>query len=424
MPIALVDCNNFYVSCERVFNPKLEGKPVVVLSNNDGCAVARSNESKALGVKMAQPWFQMQELAKLHGIIALSSNYSLYGDMSARVMSILSQFSDEQEIYSIDECFLGLSGFAPEYLVEHGQKIRQAVRKQVGIPVCVGIASTKTLAKLANHCAKKGLTGVDGVCDFGRLPAPELATLFATIPVGEVWGIGPRISARLVSMGIETVEALRQADPEYIRQQFSVVAERTLKELHGIPCIELQEVGAARQQIMVSRTFGQPVTSLEDLSESVAYFASSASEKLRKDRSVASCVSIFVRTNPFKEDEAQYGQSKVVPLRCPTSDTSQIVRAVLAGLKQIYRPGLRYKKSGVMLMGLQNKDTVQRDLFDEPADHSRSEARMRIMDEINRKMGKGAVTIAASGIRQGWAMRRERKSPDYTSDWNELPVAW
>lgn len=215
-----------------------------VLSNNDGCAVARSNEVKALGIKMAEPWFKIKDIAKRHGIIALSSNYSLYGDMSARVMAILSTFSPQQEVYSIDECFLDLTGFPPDNLVAYGQEIRRTVRQSVGIPVCVGIADTKTLAKLANHCAKKGLAGAEGVCDFGRLDEAQRSIVFSSIPVGEIWGIGRRISARLNELGIKTVEDLRCADPEYIRQQFSVVVERTVKELNGVPCIELEEAGS------------------------------------------------------------------------------------------------------------------------------------------------------------------------------------
>lgn len=420
MPVALIDCNNFYVSCERVFNPKLEGKPVVVLSNNDGCAVARSNEVKALGIKMGEPWFKMERLARQHGIIALSSNYTLYGDMSARVMSILSQFSDQQEIYSIDECFLGMDGFAPDYLVEYGQTIRQAVWKKVGIPVCVGIAETKTLAKLANHCAKKGLAGQESVCDFGSLDDRQLSGLFSRIPAGEIWGIGPRISKRLTDLGIDTVEALRRAAPEYIRQQFSVVVERTVKELNGIPCIELEEEGVARQQIMVSRSFGLPVTALEDLSESVAYFAATAAEKLRHDHSVATSLCVFIRTNPFNEKDPQYSKSIVVPLALATDDTTRLVSAALSGLKRIYRTGYHYKKSGVLLMGLHPKDQMQVDLFQEPQQLIRSENLMQVMDAINRKMGKGRITVAASGIRQRWAMRREKKSGAYTTDWEEL----
>jgi DNA polymerase V len=424
MPIALVDCNNFYVSCERVFNPRLEGVPVVVLSNNDGCAVARSGEVKALGIKMGEPWFKMKDIAKKHGIVAYSSNYTLYGDLSARVMSILSNFSPNQEIYSIDECFLDLAGFDPATLMDYGQKIRQTVKQGVGIPVCVGIADTKTLAKLANHCAKKGFAGKDGVCDFGRLTEQQLSTLFAGIPVGEVWGIGRRITARLGEMGINTIEDLRRADPEYIRQQFSVVVERTVKELNGIACIELEEVGVPRQQIMVSRSFGSEVTQLSDLSESVSYFTSRAAEKLRHDGSVASSLCVFVRTNPFKEEAPQYQRSMIVPLFQPTDDTTKLVHASLQGLKAIFRVGYGYKKSGVFLMGLQSKEMLQATLFDDPVEQARSDSMMRVMDEINRKMGQGSVTVAASGIRQRWAMRRERKSPSFTTEWSELPVAW
>jgi len=424
MPIALVDCNNFYVSCERVFNPRLEGKPVVVLSNNDGCAVARSNEVKGLGIKMGEPWFKMKDVAQKHGIIALSSNYSLYGDMSARVMSILSGFSPNQEIYSIDECFLDMDGFDPNTLMDYGQKIRQTVRQGTGIPVCVGMADTKTLAKLANHCAKKGLAGSNGVCNFGSMDEQQLGALFSGIPVGEVWGIGRRISAKLNEMGINTIQDLCSADPEYIRQQFSVVVERTVKELNGIPCIELEDATQPRQQIMVSRSFGNEVSQLADLSESISYYATLAAEKLRHDGSVASSLCVFVRTNPFKDDVPQYSRSMIVPLLRPTDGTLKLVHASLQGLKQIYRTGYGYKKSGVLLMGLQPKGSVQASLFDAPEDQSKSDSMMRVMDAINRKMGKGSVTVASSGVRPRWAMRREKKSPSYTTEWGELPVAW
>lgn len=423
MPIALVDCNNFYVSCERVFNPALESKPVVVLSNNDGCAVARSGEVKALGVKMAEPWFKMEKLAKQHGIIALSSNYTLYGDISARVMSILSTFSPKQEIYSIDECFLDLDGFDPHSLVVYGQTIRKTIKQQVGIPVCVGIASTKTLAKLANHCAKKRYAGKDGVCDFGRYSTTQISKLFTTIPVGDIWGVGRKISEKLISMKIETVEDLRTANPSRMRQQFSIVLERTIKELNGTPCIELDEAGTPRQQIMVSRSFGQEVSNIDDLSESVAYFATSAVEKMRKDGSVATSLCVFIQTNPFKEKSPQYNRSVVVPMGEPTGDTVKLVNAAIHGLSSIYRDGFSYKKSGVLLMGLQPKDAIQSSLFDDVAEQDKSNKLMGVMDSINRRMGKGIMTIAASGTQQRWAMRRDSKSPNYTTDWDELPVA-
>lgn len=423
MPLALVDCNNFYVSCERMFNPKLEGKPVVVLSNNDGCTVSRSNEVKALGLKMGEPWFKMEKLAKQHGIIAFSSNYTLYGDLSARVMSTLSNFSPKQEIYSIDECFLDLDGFDPQSLMAYGQSIRQAVKRNVGIPVCVGIADTKTLAKLANHCAKKGLAGENGVCDFGQLDEQERNALFASIPVGEVWGVGRRITEKLLTMNIQTVEGLRLANQKAIRGQFSVVLVRTVQELNGIPCIELEDAGTPRQQIMVSRSFGSTVTEFDDLAESVSYFATKAAEKLRHDGSVAASVCVYVRTNPFKEDEPQYQRSMIIPLSQPSDDTMKLITAALMGLKAIYRSGYRYKKSGVLLMGLQSKGMVQATLFDDAAKQNKSDNMMSVMDTINRKMGQGSMTIAASGISQRWAMRRDRISQNYTTDWNDLPVA-
>jgi DNA polymerase V len=423
VPIALVDCNNFYVSCERMFNPKLEGKPVVVVSNNDGCAVSRSNEVKALGIKMASPWFKMEKLARQHGIIALSSNYTLYGDLSARVMSTLATFSPRQEIYSIDECFLDLDGFDPHSMMDYGQTIRQAVKRNVGIPVCVGIADTKTLAKLANHCAKKGLSGENGVCDFGRLNEQARSKLFASIQAGEIWGVGPRITEKLLARNIQTVEDLRTTDQRSIRDQFSIVLARTVQELNGIPCIELEGTEKPRQQIMVSRSFGSEVTALEDLAESVAHFTTRATEKLRKDGSLAGSICVYIRTNPFKEKEPQHQHSMIVPLSQSTDDTKKLVGAAMLGLKAIYRNGYRYKKSGVLLMGLQSKGMVQATLFDDAAEKTRSANMMSVMDAINRKMGKDTLTIAASGIRNNWAMRREKKSPAYTTNWDELPVA-
>ena len=262
---ALIDANNFYVSCERVFNPKLEGRPVVVLSNNDGCAVARSAEVKALGVKMGTPWFQMKDIARKHGILALSSNYELYADLSNRMMGILGQFSPDQEIYSIDECFLGMTGFEPYDLNAYGQEIRQKVKQWVGLPVCVGFAETKTLAKLANHCAKKNLAGANGICDFGKITDTDLSHLFSSIPVGEIWGIGRRLSEQLIHRGIPTVETLRTANAKTLRREFSVVMERTIAELNGISCMTMEETVPNKQQIMSSRSFGNYVFDLEPL---------------------------------------------------------------------------------------------------------------------------------------------------------------
>lgn len=420
MPLALVDCNNFYVSCERVFNPKLEGKPVVVLSNNDGCAIARSNEAKALGIAMGEPWFRMEKIARQHGIIALSSNYALYADMSARVMALLAEFSPRQEIYSIDECFLDLAGFAPQSLPELGRRIRNTIRQNTGIPVCVGIAASKTLAKLANHCAKKGLAGGEGVCDFARLPENDRHTLFSTLPVAEVWGVGRRLAEQLANLGISTVQDLKVANPAHLRAQFQVGLARTALELNGISCIDLETAEIPRQQIMVSRSFGAPVTALDDLAQSVAHFASRAAEKLRQDGSVASSLCVHIRTSPFIEEAAQYQNSKIVSLSQPTDDSRRLVSAALSGLRAIYRDGYRYRKSGVLLLGLHSRAGMQRTLFGDAGQASGAEHLMHVMDAINRKMGAGSLTLAASGTRSAWAIRRARKTSACTTDWNEL----
>lgn len=419
MPIVLVDCNNFYVSCERVFDPGLEGRPVVVLSNNDGCAVARSNEVKALGVKMGTPWFQMRDLAREHGIVALSSNYALYADMSNRVMAILGQYAPDQEIYSIDECFLGLDGFSHLDPVEYGRQIRRQVKQWVGIPVCVGIAETKTLAKLANHCAKKGLAGRDGVCDFNRMAPVELSSLCATIPANEVWGIGPRLAQQLAARGIATVEDLRTADAKTLRREFSVVVERTVTELNGIPCLSLEEVAPNKQQIQSSRSFGSYVYDLPQLREAVASYIASAAERLRAQGSLAGMLQVYIRTNPHK-DAPQYQRGLTIPLPEATDDTLRLTRAALWGLRRIYRPGFAYQKAGVALLDLTDAANRQMNLFSPAQDNPRL---MQALDRINAIWGRGTLRSAAEGIGNGWKMKRERKSPCYTTNWAQLPVA-
>ncbi len=419
MPIALIDGNNFYVSCERVFNPKLEGRPVVVLSNNDGMAVARSAEVKALGVKMGTPWFKLRDLARKHGIVALSSNYALYADMSNRMMAVLSQYSPDQEVYSIDECFLGLDGFGNFDLVEYGQAMRRQVRQWVGIPVCVGIAETKTLAKLANHCAKKALAGTDSVCDFGRLGEAERSSLFSTIEVGEIWGVGRKLSEQLTQRGIATVEALRKTDAKTIRREFSVVLERTIAELNDIPCMELEEAAPNKQQIISSRSFGNYVYDIEPLREAVASYIAIAAEKLRSQASLAGMVQVYIRTNPHKVDTPQYQRGLTVPLSQASDDTLLLTRAALWGLKRIYRPGFAYQKAGVALLNLSDAGTPQMDLFSKARDNTRL---MEVMDRINSIWGRGTLRSAAEGIQQGWRMKREKVSPGYTTHWDQLPL--
>ena len=424
MRIALVDVNNCYVSCERVFNPGLEGKPIVVLSNNDGCVVARSGEAKALGVPMGEPWFKLKDLAKRHGIIAYSSNYALYADMSNRFMSMLSGFAPNIEIYSIDECFMDLTGFSTD-LTEYAQKIRNSVRQWIGLPVCVGIGSTKTLAKLANHVAKNRPEW-NGVCDFPSLPPSLQTELFSRINAGEIWGVGRKLQESLGAMGIRTALDLKNANPAWIRGRFGVMLGRTVAELNGDPCIELEETAANKGQIVSSRSFGQPVRSLAELGESVTLHVTRAAEKLRRQGSVAGGIHVHIRTNPFRPDTPQLSQGILMPLMAHTDDTMLLSRAALAGLKKIYRPGYAYAKAGVMLVELSGRNLQPADLF---ADRDSAEKRSRLMktmDAINRRYGRNTLGPGISGMtgRRVWSMRRGNKTPAYTTDWSELPIAY
>ena len=420
---ALVDVNNFYVSCERVFQPELATTPMVVLSNNDGCAVARSNEVKALGVRMGVPWFKMKDLAKQHGIRAFSSNYTLYGDMSNRVALVLRDFSPEIEIYSIDEAFLRIETVAQLYggSVAMGEQIRHRVKQWTGLPVCVGVAPTKTLAKLANHMAKKR-PEFDGVCDLHALSRPERLGYMADIDVGEVWGVGPRLAPRLKEMGIQSVLDLRNASPKTLRSHFGVVMERVCSELRGISCLELEQVAPSKQQIMSSRSFGHSVEALDELREAVASYVARAAEKLRRQGSVCAAVHVFVQCNPFRPEEPQNNAGTTVALITPSDDTMVLTAAALRGLKTIYRAGFRYKKAGIMLTLLSNKGVQQGSLFDAAADQARSAALMSAMDEVNRLFGSGMLRSGASGTRQRWSMRSENRSPRFTTRWDELPV--
>ena len=417
---ALVDCNNFYVSCERLFQPRLEGRPVVVLSNNDGCVVSRSQEVKDLGLRMGVPWFQVKDFAKRHGIIALSSNYALYADISNRVMRLLSQYCPDQEIYSIDESFLDLTGIAD--LTNYAQTIRGTIRQRVGIPVCIGIAPSKTLAKLANHVAKKQKQ-YHGVCDFNAMTARVLDNLLAKIEVGEVWGVGRRSAERLQQMDINTVLELKYSPAKRVRAGFGVVMERIIAELNGEACIGLDEIAAPRQQIICSRSFGMAVTLLEDLEQAVIAYTSRAAEKLRDQQSLAGGIQVYIRTNPHKESEPQYQPTTLLPLFEPTDDTRLLCRAALSGLRQIYRSGYSYQKAGVMLTGIIAASARPRTLFEDVAAKQKSASLMAALDRINRRMGSGTMQLLGEGVRKGWAMRRGNVSQRYTTEWDELAVA-
>ena len=424
---ALVDVNNFYVSCERVFQPKLEEVPMVVLSNNDGCAVARSAEVKALGVKMGTPWFQMQDLAKKHGIQAYSSNYTLYGDMSNRVVQVLRSFTPHLEVYSIDESFLQIETVLKPYqdTIELGQKIKQQVKDTTGLPVCVGIGASKTLAKLANHLAKKHKQ-FSGVCDVNAMNKEELYQWMSETEVGEVWGIGRQIAKKLKAQHIHSAFDLLQASPQAMRQQFGVVMERLCYELRGVSCLKLEEVAPTKQQIIASRSFGKLVTSQAELAQSVATHAARAAEKLRNQDSVTGALTVFIQTNPFKQHEPQHHQSVTIPLSDATDNTLTLTNAALAGLQQIYQPNFRYKKAGVILNLISDKPTIQQSLFEDIESKGKSAHLMKAMDQINTRFGNAVVRSAAAGTngsKQVWQMRSGNKSPNYTTQWDELPVA-
>jgi DNA polymerase V len=421
--IALVDCNNFFCSCERVFDPALMGKPVVVLSNNDGCIISRSDEAKALGIPMGAPLHEQEEVIRKHGVRILSSNYTLYGDMSARVMSILRDEVPAIEVYSIDEAFLRLpKGFTEE----QARALRAKVLQWTGIPVCIGIGSTKLLAKLANRHAKrnKGLTG--GVFDFENYWDPD--GIMAETPADGLWGVGKNLSLRLKAMGVSTALQFKRADPAAVRKSMGVVGERMLRELNGIPCLELEEMPPDRKGVMASRSFGSPVESLAELEEALANHVARASAKIRGFGLLATRLEVLLRTNRFKPHEPQYRASRSVLLPRPTHSTAELMTAARDLLRTLYRPGFRYKKTGLLLGDLVCEEEYQPELFDRPAAPSVI-AIDRIVDEINRRLGDPrhpVVLRAAQGTLctgKGWRMRTGHRSPSYTTDWKELPVA-
>jgi DNA polymerase V len=416
--MALVDCNNFYVSCERVFRPDLKNVPVVVLSNNDGCVVSRSNEAKALGIKMGQPWFECKALAQEHGILALSSNYALYADLSNRVMSILSDYSPRHEVYSIDECFVDLTG-TPQ-LRDVSYAMRARVIAWTGIPVCVGIGPTKTLAKLANHIAKKHPRS-KGVFNYNDLTQAQQVKLLSQIEVGEVWGVGRRISARLAEHGIHTVEDLRMAHTATLRSEFGVVMEKTQRELQGVPCIDLQEVVPDKKQIVSSRSFGQTVRDVAVLKDAMSTFVANACAKLRAQGSHAALIQVSLHTNRFRKDLPQYNPSFALPLPQPTNDSLVVNRWADYLVGRLFKPEYAYKKAGIMLGEITPVGQYQADWLEPtPATDTRL---MEALDGLNKRFGRGTVKVSTQGAHAGWQMRQERKSPSYTTDWASMPWA-
>ncbi len=431
---ALIDGNNFYVSCERAFRPSLRGLPVVVLSNNDGCAISRSDEAKAMGIKMGQPYFQFRGLELVSQLVCLSANFELYGDMSARMMAIAAGLGPLQEIYSIDECFIGdLDGIRD--LTRRAFAVRERILCWTGIPSCIGLAPTKTLAKLCNHVAKDAErkpgsypAELARVCNWTELSREQRIDLLRRTPAGDVWGIGRRIAARLAEQGILTALDVARMPATQARDEWSVLLERTVRELQGISCISLEQAPAPKQQIACTRSFGHPINVLPPLIEAVSEFASRAAEKLRHGNQRAGALLVFAHSSPFRPGP-RFNKSTTIQLHPSTSDTTALVAAAVAGIRRIYEPGYQLAKAGVMLLDLTSAtNQVQGDLlFDAPApkrDHSKL---METMDKINERYGKATVHIASTGRTQededGWRMKQERRTPRYTTKLDEIPIA-
>lgn len=427
---ALVDGNNFYVSCERIFRPSLVGKPVIVLSNNDGCAIARSNEAKAIGIKMGQPWFEIQHLQLTHGLIALSANFALYGDISDRMMSLAAGLGPAQEIYSIDESFIGdLDGIRD--LTRRACAVRERILQWVGIPCCIGIAETKTLAKLANHIAKDAErkpgsypSDLARICNLTEQPAQRRQQLLHATAAADVWGVGRRIASQLADGGVLSAWELAQLDPSTVRRRWNVTLERTVRELRGQSCIELDVAPAPKQTIACTRSFGRSVTALHQLLEAISEYATRAAEKLREQDGRASQLQVFVHTSPHRPGPRLY-RSTIVPMR-PTADTRQLVSAAVAGMRSIYEPGYDFVKAGVILLDITGPEVQQVDLPLEEISIRDQSRLMSAIDNINARFGKGAVHVGSTGNTgesKGWQMRQERRTPRYTTEIADIPMA-
>ncbi len=413
---ALVDCNNFYASCERLFNPKLVGKPVVVLSNNDGCIIARSNEAKALGIAMGTPYFKCEKQLKAWRVEVFSSNYPLYGDISSRVMTLLKQLEPDVEIYSIDEAFLHLNKIAGATLADYGMHLRKTILRCIGIPVSIGIGSTKTLAKVAGHIAKKN-EELQGVFD---ITGADVDSILGDFAVGDIWGIGRCLAERLRLRGISTALDLKNCDDAWLRKHLSVAGLRTAMELRGVSCLTLDDCPVSRKSIASSKSFGYQVESLEELKEALATYIDQAAVKLRKQRALANCLEIYLTTNRFCKTAAHYSARKIVTFAEPTANTTVFIRHAIPALTRLFRPGLRYQKAGVVLFGLVPESFYQPNLFRQ-RDH-RASSLMAAIDSINGKWGRYTIQHAAAGFDKPWKHRQEKKSPAYTTRWKELPL--
>jgi len=420
--IALVDCDNFYVSCERVFNPKLKDKPVVVLSNNDGCIIARSQETKALDIPMGAPFFQYQKFIQNHNVKVYSSNYALYGDMSKRVMETLKCFSPHVEIYSIDEAFLELTGFKDKSLTEYGTIIRNTIKKHIGIPVTIGIAPTKVLAKIATRIAKRDKT-LKGAFDITSHPN-KIDELLASVAVEDVWGIGSQYTKLLNIKGILTAKDLKYASPKWIQKHLTIVGLRILKELNGEPCIPLEELPPAKKGIICSRSFGKPIETLEEINEAISEYVSRAAQKLRAQNSAASFLQVYLTTNPFKP-ESHYVNAITSTFLTPTSFTPELIHIARECIQQIFRTGYQYRRAGVFLGGITPKENIQLSLFSQASltERNKRTELMATLNKVNRRWGKNTLQVASQGTKKAWKMNQSFVSPRYTTQWEELPVA-
>lgn len=414
---ALIDGNSFYCSCERAFAPALNGRPVIVLSNNDGCAVARTPEAKALGIAMGAPFFKIRDLCRKNQVAVFSSNYTLYGDMSRRMNEIYQQFAPEVEVYSIDESFLDIAGLHNGDYAGYGQLLRQTVRTWTGIPTCVGIGPTKTLAKLANRTAKNH-PELNGVCDFTNL---ELRDRY--LPgraVADLWGVGAASAAKLAAIGVDTVGQLRALDPKRGRQLLSVVGERMIHELNGVSCLALETLPASRKGIAVTRSFGRPVTSLQEMQQAVAAYATLAAEKLRHHKLAAVQGLVFMHTSQFNRDKPSH-TSRTMSFLEPTDDTQELITAATRAAAEAWREGFRYAKAGIMLTELVPLTMVQTSLL-ATIDRAQRARLNQALDAVNLRFGRNTLVPAAAGFKRTWSTKFERKSPRFTTRWDEMPT--
>ncbi len=411
--IALIDCNSFYVSCERLFNPKINSKPVVVLSNNDGCVISRSTEAKKIGIKMGEPYFKVKDLVKKNNVYIYSSNYALYGDISRRVMKTLKSFSDKIEIYSIDEAFVDLSHIDEKEVEDYGKEIRKRILKWTGIPTSVGISNTKTLCKVANHIAKKNKTGVIYLKE-------NIDERLKNFHVSNIWGVGKQLSKLYIKNGIDTAYKLKNISNIWVKKSTNVLGAKTVMELRGISCINLQTEETKRKSCCVSRSFGKKIESLEKLQESIVTHCLNAAEKIRNDNQTARSVTIFIRTSPFNKNKRYYSNSITIDLPIATDNSLELIKVAISGLKKIYKYGYFYQKAGIILSKLNEQSDNELNLL-APITENKFQTLMKAIDFTNAKYGRNAISIAQAGINKSWKMRKEHSSKIDTASFDSLP---